>query len=102
MDTYTQLIQLWKPNHFEHLQYCLQNCSAYFEDHFEYQGIKAGGLLIDGKLYMQVDIVKILAEYYGDNSSSYQSSIGDAIYLFFTDLVEDDVDILSLLEEEVA
>ncbi len=104
MDTYTKLIQLWKPKHFEHLHYCLRYCSAYFEDHFDYQGVKASGLLIDGKLYMQVDIVKILAEYYEDKSSSYQSSIGDAIYLFFTDLVEDDVDILAELDdaEEVA
>ena len=102
MDTYTQLIQLWKPKHFEHLQYCLKNCSAYFEDHFEYQGIKAGGLLIDSKLYMQVDIVKILAEYYEDSSFDYQSTVGDTIYLFFTDLVDDDVDILSLLNKEVA
>jgi len=102
MDTYTQLIQAWKPKHFEHLQYCFKYCLSYFEDHFEYQGEKAGGLLIDGNLYMQADIVKTLAEYYDDSSSDYQSNVGDTIYLFFTDLVEDDVDILSEIKEEVA
>ena len=51
---------------------------------------------------MQVDIVKILTEYFEDSSSDYQSAVGDTIYLFFTDLVEDDVDILSLLDKEVA
>ena len=102
MDTYTQLIQAWKPKHFAHLQYCFKHCLSFFEDSFEYQGEKAGGIMIDGKLYMQADIVNILAEYYEDKSSDYQSNVGDTIYLFFTDLVEDDVDILSEIEEEVA
>jgi len=104
MDTYKKLIQLWKPKHFEHLQYCFKYCLSYFEDHFNYQGTKADGVVIDGTLYMQVDIIKILAEYYEDKSSDYQSAVGDTIYLFFTDLVEDDVDILAQLEdkEEVA
>ncbi len=101
MDTYKKLIQAWKPKHFEHLQYCFKYCLSFYEDSFEYQGVKGDGILIDEKLYTPVDIVKILAEYYEDSSSDYQTSIGDTIYLFFTDLVEDDVDILSEIEEEV-
>ncbi len=100
MDTYTQLIRLWKPKHFNHLQYCFKYCLSFFEDSFEYQGLKSDGLLIDGKLYMQIDIMKILAEYYDDRSSDYQSAVGDTIYLFFTDLVENDVDILSQLDDK--
>ena len=102
MDTYSQLIQAWKPKHFEHLKYCFKYCLSYFEDSFEYQGEHSGGLLIDGELYMQVNIVKILADYYEDRNNDYQSAVGDTIYLFFTDLVEDDVDILEEIEEEVA
>ncbi len=102
MDTFTQLQQAWRPEHFKHLQYCLKYCQSYFEDHFEYQGMRKEGLMIDGDFYTQEKIIEILAEYYDDASSDYQSSFGDALYLFFTDLVEGDVDILSVLDEEVA
>ena len=102
MDTLSKLQQAWKPKHFEHLLYCLQYCTAFFEDHFEYQGIKDDGIVVDGKLYTQADIIKILANYYIDDNSSYTSFLGDSIFLFFTDLVEDDVDILSEIDEEVA
>ena len=102
MDTFAKLQKAWRPIHFEHLLYGLQHCQSYFEDHFEYQGVKDDGIVIDGKLYSQSDIIKILADYYTDENSDYQSSLGDAIFLFFTDLVEDDVDILSKIDEEVA
>ena len=102
MDTLKKLQKAWKPNHFEHVIGCLQYCQSYFEDHFEYQGVKDDGIVIDGKLYSQSDIIKILADQYTYENSDYQSSLGDAIFLFFTDLVEDDVDILSKIDEEVA
>ncbi len=102
MNTFTQLQKHWKPKHFKHLQYCLKYCQAYFEDHFEYQGVKKEGLMVDGIFYSQETVIRILAEYYDDTSSDYFTSFGDALYLFFTDLVEDDVDILSELDEEVA
>ena len=100
MDTLTKLEQLWQSRHFEHLLYCLKYCQAYFEDSFEYQGRKKDAIVVDHKVYTQHDIVKILSDYYTDSTNDYQSSLGDAIYLFFTDLVEDDVDILCQLEEE--
>ncbi len=102
MDTYTQLQILWKEKHFKHLQHCLQYCTAYFEDHFEYQGMRKQGLMIDGVFYTQEKIIELLANYYDDVGNNYQSSFGDALYLFFTDLVEDDTDILSEIDEEVA
>ncbi len=102
MDTLTQLQSSWKPKHFKHLQYCLKYCQAYFEDHFEYQGMRKQGLMIDGAFYTQEKIIEILAKYYDDAENNYQSSFGDTLYLFFTDLVEDDVDILAELDEEVA
>lgn len=61
---------------------------------------KRVGGLIDGKVYTQHDIVKILSEYYTASTNGYQSLFGDALYLFFTDFVEDDVDILSELDKE--
>ena len=100
MDTLTLLKNHWQSKHFEHLQYCFRYCSFYFEDHLDYQGVKNGGLCIDGKTYMPEDIVKILAAYYEDKTSDYQSAVGDIFYLFFTDLVDDDVDILSVLEDD--
>ena len=102
MDTFTKLQQAWKPKHFDHLLYCLQYCQAYFEDHFEYQGRRGDTLMIDGEVYTQEDLIKILGKYYEDSSSDYQSEFGDTLYLFFTDLVEDDVDILSEIDEEAA
>ena len=102
MDTFKQLQNHWSEKHFKHLQYCLQYCTAYFEDHFEYQGMRKQGLMIDGMFYSQEKIIGILAEYYDDTSSDYFTSFGDAVYVYFTDLVEDDVDILSELDEEVA
>lgn len=102
MDTFTQLQKHWKEKHFKHLQYCLRYCTAYFEDHFEYQGERKEGLMVDGDFYTQERIIDILAAYYDDASSDYQSSFGDALYLFFTNLVEEDVDILSQIDEEVA
>ena len=100
MDTFTKLEHLWQPKHFEYLLYCLKYCQSYYEDSFEYQGNKMNTIVADGKVYTQHDIVKILADYYTDSSNDYQSSFGDAVYLFFTDLVEDDVDILSELDKE--
>ena len=98
MDTLSKLQVAWKPKHFEHLIYCLQYCQSYFEDNFEYQGRKDETLMIDGEVYTQEDLIKILSNYYEDSSSDYQSEFGDTLYLFFTDLVEDDVDILSEIE----
>ena len=102
MDTFTQLQKHWQEKHFKHLLYCLQHCTAYFEDHFEYQGLRKEGLMIDGIFYTQEKVIELLAKYYDDAGNNYQSSFGDTLYLFFTDLVEDDVDILSKIEEEVA
>ncbi len=100
MDTFRKLKKLWQPKHFKHLQYCLKHCQAYFEDHFEYVESEGETLLIDGVVYTQGDIIKILSDYYVDDNSEYYSSFGDAVYLFFTDLVECEVDILSQLDEE--
>ena len=101
MDTLRKLQAAWKPKHLEHLLGCLQYNTAYFEDHFVYQGINDDGIVIDGKIYTQADIIKILAEYYDDDNNIYQTNLGDTIYLFFTDLVEEDVDILSEIERRV-
>ena len=103
MDTFTQLQKYWKTKHFKHLLYCLKYCQAYFEGHFEYEESNKGNtLIIDGEDITEKDIIKILSDYYDDCKGDYYSSFGDALYLFFTDLVEDDVDILSELDEEVA
>ncbi len=48
------------------------------------------------------DVIKILAEYYTDEGVGYQSSIGDMVYMCFTDMVEDEYDILSEVEENVS
>lgn len=102
MDTSRRLQKLWRPKHYEHLLYCLKYSTSYFEDNFEYVAEEGDTLIIDGKVYTQTDIIKILSDYYIDSSNDYQSSFGDTLYLFFTDLVEDDVDILSELDDEVA
>jgi len=102
MDTLTKLQQAWETKHLDHLDQCFKYSLSFFEDSFEYQGVRDDGIVVDGKLYSQSDIIKILAEYYTDDNSNYESEIGDSLYLFFTDLVEDDVDILSEIDEEAA
>ena len=103
MDTLKLLQQHWQTKHFNHLVYCLNYCQSYFEDHFEFEiDKKSNSLLIDGETVNQNKIVEILSEYYNDVGNNYQTSFGDTLYLFFTDLVEDNVDILSEIEEEVA
>ena len=99
MDTLTKLQKAWEPKHFDFLHHNLQYCQSYFEDHFEFQGRKGDTLMIDGEVYTQEDLIKILSDYYEDSSSSYQTEFGDTLYLFFTDLVEDNVDILSEIEK---
>ena len=98
MDTLRKLQAAWKPKHFEHLIYCLKYCKFYYENRFDYQGRKDDTIMIDGKVYTQEDLIKILSEYYDDGQGDFFTSFGDAVYLFFTDLVEDDVDILSEIE----
>lgn len=100
MDTLTILKKAWKEKHFKHLLYCLENCQSIFEDSFHYKGIEQGVVLVDDHRYSKDDIVGILHDYYVDSKHGYETSFGDAVYLFFTDLVEDDVDILSQVEEE--
>ena len=98
MDTLSKLQQAWKPKHFEHLIYCLKYCKFYYENRFDYQGRKDDTIMIDGKVYTQEDLIKILSDYYEDSSRDYETKFGDSLYFFFTDLVEDDVDILSEIE----
>ena len=102
MDTFKKLKELWKPKHLKHLRYCLKYCEGYYEGRFEYNGNCKDGVIIDGEIYDGNRIAAILAIYYTDSSSDYPSAFGDALYLFFTDLVEDDVDILQELEREAA
>ena len=102
MDTFEKLKRLWKPKHLSHLRYCLKYCGAYYEDRFEYDGDSKDGVIIEGELYDSNRIVAILAIYYTDCSSDYPTAFGDALYLFFTDLVEEDVDILQELERVAA
>ena len=102
MDTFEQLQQLWKPKHLKHLRYCLKYCQAYFEDHFMYEGDSKDGVIIDGVVYDESKLIENLSNYYLDQNNDYFSAFGDFLYLIFTDLVEDDVDILQELDEEVA
>ena len=101
MDTLKLLQQHWKPIHYKHLIHCLTYCRSYFEDSFTYQGMRDNCIILDGEYFCQDQIIALLATYYDDIGNNYQTSFGDTLYLFFTDLVEDDVDILTAIETEV-
>ena len=64
MNTLTKLQQAWKPKHFEHLLYCLQYCQSYYENRITYQGRRGDTLMIEGEVYTQEDLIKILNDYY--------------------------------------
>ena len=81
MDTFAQLHKHWQEKHFKHLLYCLQYCTAYFEDHFEYQGMRKGGVMIDGAFYTQEKIITLLANYYDDPQAFYTLPVYFAIFL---------------------
>lgn len=98
-NAYTQLLKSWENKHFEHLVFCLENHKDYYTDSFSFDGISdENTLLIDGETVTREEVVKILAIYYLDETSGYQTPFGDFLYLAFTDLADSDVDILSVLE----
>lgn len=98
-DAYTQLLKSWENKHLEHLIFCLENHKDYFADSFCFDGITEENiLLIDGETVTKKTIVQSLATYYLNETSGYQTPFGDFLYLAFTDLIDSEADILSVLE----
>ena len=62
--------------------------------------IKDKYILMSKYKYTEEDTKKALLEYYIDDNTNYQSKFGDIVYLFFTDLVENEFDILSQLDKD--
>jgi hypothetical protein len=102
MNTFTRLARLWDPKHLEFLCFCLEYARSYYEGRFRFDGCRDGQLLIDGKAVGVSTILTLLARYYDDTTPGYESALGDMLYLCFTDLVEPEVDLLALLDREVA
>lgn len=98
---YELLKDEWKNKHLQHLIFCLENYQDYYEDTFIYNGIsKDGHIVINNSIIRVEEIIYTLGIYYEDNIEHYQTPFRDFIYLCFTDLVTDDVDILLVLDEE--
>lgn len=99
-NNYKLLLNSWNEKHFQHFIYCLEHNNDYYEGSFTFQGRnKNNNLLIDDKVVTQDEVIKILATYYEDNACDYQTPLGDFLYLSFTDLATDDVDIFTILDE---
>ena len=99
MDTFEKLQQFWSDKHLEFLIFFLDNHSEFYEDGFLYRKSSDGTFCIDNDKMHEEKIILILADYYDDKGLNL-SSFGDFLYLVFTDMVEDNVDILSQIEEE--
>lgn len=98
--TYEMLTRAWRSKHFHHLVFCLENDILYYEGTFKYGGVDDEGfIVVDGKCIFVTEIIYTIAIYYEDNALNYQTPFRDFIYLCFTDLVTDDVDILEELDE---
>ena len=100
LSNYEILTKAWSSKHFHHLIFCLENDILYYEGSFKYGGVDDEGfIVVDGKYIFVTEIIYTLSIYYEDNTLNYQTPFRDFIYLCFTDLATDDVDILSVLEE---
>ena len=99
MDTFQKLQQAWKYKHIKFLTFFLEHHSDYYDGTFTYKCDGDGDIIIDGVIMSDNHIIEVLANYY-DDSGDYETPFGDFLYLVFTDMVEGDVDILSLIEEE--
>jgi len=97
--SYEILTQAWRGKHFEHLVFCLENDILYYEGTFRYGGVDDEGfIVVNGQCIFVAEIIYTIAIYYEDNIKNYQTPFRDFIYLCFTELVTDDVDILEELE----
>lgn len=102
MDTYRTLLKAWEFKHLKHLVFCLKMRSDYYDGMFSFDGTSGDGVIIDGERYSSEAIIKLLADYYDDSNGDYFSNFGDFLYLSFTDLVDEESDILSILDEDAA
>lgn len=94
-----KLDEQWEEKYFNFLKHCFKCYRNYYEDSVSQVLIKDDYIEVDGLIYTQEGTKKALLEYYIDDNSNYQSKFGDIVYLFFTDLVENEFDILSQLDE---
>ena len=100
LDIYERLDALYLPVHQEHLVYCLREQSGYYEGSFNFEGVdEVGDVIIDGKVIKRAEIIYTLGIYYKDEIMDYQTPFRDFVYLCFTDLADESMDIFELLEE---
>jgi hypothetical protein len=99
--SYEALAQLYQDIHQCHLIHCLQNHSEYYSGSFSYDGLtSAGGIIINNGVINRSEIIYTIALYYDDDILDYQTPFGDFVYLCFTDLADEAVNLLELLDEE--
>ena len=100
LDIYKHLTQLYKQTHQQHLIYCLEEHADYYEGSFSFDGVnKSGDIIVNGKPISKDEIIYTIAIYYEDETMDYQTPFKDFVYLCFTDLADESVDIFELLEE---
>jgi len=97
--TFQKLKQAWRYKHIKFLTFFLENHHDYYEGSFTYEKGKGGDIIVNDKVLSDDDIVRTLTDYYED-IGDYETPFGDFLYLVFTDMVEEDVDILALLDAE--
>lgn len=95
----TQLNKLWQEKHYEYLQKCFMEKQSYFRGSFKSVSLEKNIIVIDETPYNQETIKKIIIDYYSNDTKEYHSCVGDVVYMFLTDLVETDVNILKEIEK---
>lgn len=94
----TLLNQKWNERHFEYLKKCFNEKMSYFEGSFENVRTTENHIIVDYVPHNESNIKKIIIDYYCKDTEEYNSCLGDVVYMFLTDLVEADVDILKEIE----
>lgn len=92
-----KLDTLWEKKHFEFLKKCFIHYKNYYDGSFDSLTLQTDSIIVNGTTYTQEEIKAILLNYYIDEDVNY-SCFGDVVYMFFTDLVEDEFDVLGDLE----
>jgi hypothetical protein len=88
---------LWKQKHFEFLKECFIHYKSYYDGSFNSIELQTDSIILNDTNYTQENIKEILLYYYIDENVTY-SCFGDVVYMFFTNLVEDEYDVLGGLE----
>ncbi len=100
MEFTTRLHKKWCDKHFKYIQKCFIEKGSYFEGSFENVEVTQSHIIVNDIPFNEVEIKSIIIDYCCNDTNDYHTCFGDVVFMFFTDLVENDVDIFRAIESE--